>query len=110
MRPWRAATKVCETARCFMVGTHSTLPIRRARGTLPSIPSPASRGILSSFVRGEATDCRPEAQRWMICTRSLYRGELLQRFLIDRQVLGKLGWHQGDEAPDLDWRMCCLCC
>ena len=34
--------------------------------------------------------------------RSLYRGELLQRFLIDRQVLGKLGWHQGDEAPDLD--------
>ena len=29
---------------------------------------PASRGILSSLVRGEATDCRPEAQRWMICS------------------------------------------
>ena len=51
-----------------LAGTHSTVPFRRARSTLPSISGPASRKTFLSLFRGKATDCRPEVQRWIICS------------------------------------------
>ena len=47
---------------------HTVPHLFAEREALSLHPGPASRGICLSLVRGEATDYRPEARRWMICS------------------------------------------